>query len=58
MSYPSICKHKFFKKDILVMYVVYDKLPKDANVMYVVYDKIPKDENKYGIPDVNHPSFE
>ena len=31
---PSICKHKLhnvFRKDIIVIYLVYDKPPKDAN---------------------------
>ena len=28
----SICKHNFFRKDKLVTYLVYDKLPKDANL--------------------------
>ena len=28
---PSICKHNCFRKDKLVIYLVYDKLPKDAN---------------------------
>ena len=28
---PSICKHKVFRKDILVIYQVYDKPPNDAN---------------------------
>ena len=28
---PSMCKHNFFRKDKLVIYLVYDKLPKDAN---------------------------
>ena len=28
---PSICKHNFFRKDKLVIHLVYDKLPKDAN---------------------------
>ena len=34
---PSICKYNVFRKDILVIYLAYDKLPKDAN--------------GYGIPD-------
>ena len=28
---PSICKQNVFRKDILVIYLVYDKAPKDAN---------------------------
>ena len=28
---PSICKHKVFRKDILVIYLVHDKPPKDVN---------------------------
>ena len=35
---PRMCRHNDFRKDILVMYLVHDKLPKDANW--------------YGFPDV------
>ena len=42
MSYPSICKHNVFRKEILVIYLIYDKPPKDAN--------------GYGFPDGERPA--
>ena len=33
--FPSICKHNVFRKDILVIYLVYNKLTKDANGYWI-----------------------